>query len=101
MGGVQSPVLQAWSPTGSQAFDWGAHRSQALGLCARAAGPPIRVRIHPGFQVWAPRPLIRVHTHLWALGLCAQAACPLIWVGTDLGFRCVLGLLIWCSQVRG
>ena len=37
----------------------------------------------------------------WALGLCAQAAWSLIWVHTDLGFRCVLGLLIWCSHSRG
>ena len=63
--------------------------------------PLIQVHTHMGFQVWVPRPLIEVHAHPGALGLCAQAACPLIWVGTDLGFRCVLGLLIWCSQVRG
>ena len=35
----------------------------------------------PGLQVLAPRPLIGVHIY------------P--------GFRCVLGLLIWCSQSRG
>ena len=36
-----------------------------------------------------------------ALGVCAWAAWSLIWMGTYLGFRCVLGLLIWCSQSRG
>ena len=51
--------------------------------------------------MWAPRPLIGVHTYLGALSLCGQAAWLLIWVCTDLGFRCVLGLLIRCSQTRG
>ena len=52
MGDVQSQVLQAWLPVGSQAIDGVAHLSQALGLCARAA-----------------EPLIRVHTN-WASGVC-------------------------------
>ena len=40
---------------GPQATDWGMH---PLGHCesgAQAAGPLIRARAHPGFQVWAPR----------------------------------------------
>ena len=61
----------------------------------------IMVCTHPVFQVWAPRPLIGIRTDLGALGLCAQVAWSLIWVRTDLGFRCVLGLLIRCSQSRG
>ena len=73
----------------------------ALGLCNQAAEPLISVHTHPRFQVWAPRPLIGVHTYPGALCLCAQAAGPLIWVHTDLGFRCVLGLLLQCSQSRG
>ena len=36
----------------------------ALGLCTQAAGPLIRVRAHPGFQVWALRLLIWVRTTL-------------------------------------
>ena len=40
----------------------------------------IDVCAHVGFQVWAPRLLIGVRTHLGALGLCAQAARPFIWV---------------------
>ena len=51
-------------------------------MCGRlqAARPLIGVRTHPGLQVWVPR--------------------LLIWVHTDLGFRCLLGLLIQCSQSR-
>ena len=40
-----------------------------LGLWARAAGPLIRVCAHPGFQVWAPSPLILVHSNQ-ASGVC-------------------------------
>ena len=50
-------------PTGSQDVDQFVHRSQALGLCARAGKPLIRVHTHLVFQVLAPRPLTRVHTH--------------------------------------
>ena len=81
-----------------------------------AAGPLIRVRTHPGFQLWAPRILIGVHTHPGTLGLCVQAAADqgarpprVSGVGAqaaDLstrqpGFRCMLGLLIRRSQSRG
>ena len=31
-----------------------------LGLCTQGAGPLIRMRTHPGFQLWAPSPLIWV-----------------------------------------
>ena len=51
-------MLQAWLPTGSKAVDWGAHRSWALDLFTQVAGLLIRMCTHPGFQVWAPRPLI-------------------------------------------
>ena len=56
---------------------------------------------HLGLQVLAPRPLIGIHTYPGALSLCTQTAWPLIWMRIDLGFRCVLGLLIRCSQSRG
>ena len=59
------------------------------------------VHTHPGFQVWVPRLLMGVCTYPQALGLCAQASWSIIWVHTDLGFRCVLGFVIWCSQSRG
>ena len=81
MGGVQSLVLLAWSSIGSQAIDKGAHPPGVSGVGAQTAD-------------WG--------THLpGGLGLCAPAALLLIWVHTDLGFKCVLGLLIWCSQSRG
>ena len=67
----------------------------------QAARPLIGVRAHLGLQVWAPRPLIGVRPYLGALSLCGQAAWLLIWVCTDLGCRCVLGLLIPSSQSRG
>ena len=54
---------------GSLAADLCAHWSPALSLCTPAAGPLIRVRAHPGFQVWAPSPLIWVHTNR-ASGMC-------------------------------
>ena len=44
----------------SRPSDLGTHCSQAVGLCARAAKPLIRLRAHLGFQVWAPSPLICV-----------------------------------------
>ena len=40
-----------------------------LGLCNQAAGPLIRVHAHPGFQWWAPSPLIWVHANR-ASGVC-------------------------------
>ena len=43
----------------------------------------VRVRTHPGFQVWAPRPLIGVCTHPEALGLCTRAAWLLIRMCTN------------------
>ena len=51
------------------AADLGAHWSLALGLCARAGGPLIRMRTHAEFQVWEPRPLIWVRTNQ-ASGVC-------------------------------
>ena len=39
----------------------------AFCLCAQAAGPPIRLRAHPEFQLWAPSPLIWVLAS-WASG---------------------------------
>ena len=66
---------------GSQAIDRDVHPPGASGVGAQAADGG-------AFQ-------------LVALGLCAQAAGLLIWVRTDLVFRCVVGLFIWCSQSRG
>ena len=40
---------------GPQATDWGTHPLGHFGSGAQAAGPLIRARAHPGFQVWAPR----------------------------------------------
>ena len=74
-------MLQVWLPAAARLL---------IGVCT-----------HLGLQVWAPRLLIGVYTDWGALGPCAQAAGLLIRVHTDLGFRCVLGLLIWCSQSRG
>ena len=37
MGGVQSPVLQAWSRSGSQAIDWGVHLPKVSGVGSQAA----------------------------------------------------------------
>ena len=48
---------------GSRATDPGEHFSPALVLCAWGAGSLIRVRAHPGFQLWAPSPLIWVRTN--------------------------------------
>ena len=94
-------MFQACSPMGSQAIDGCAHPPGALGICAQVAGPLMGFGTQPGLQVWVPRLLIGVCPYLGALGLCAQAAWPLIWVLIDLGLRCVLGLLIQCSQSRG
>ena len=52
-------------------------------MCTWAARPLTRVHTLPRFQVWAPRLLIGVRTHMGALGLCAQAAGPVIGVYTD------------------
>ena len=75
----------------SRAADLGAHRSPVLGLRVQTANRLIRVRAHPGFQLWAPRPLIGVRAllgfHVWApsqliwvvptgLQVCAGAAYP-------------------------
>ena len=81
-GSCSELVLQGWLPAGSQAVDRVAHGSRALGLCTPAAGAMIRMCAHPGFHLWAPRPLIGVRTHPGALGLWAQAAWPLICVHT-------------------
>ena len=43
---------------GPQATDWGTHPLGHFGSGAQAAGPLIRAHAHPGFQVWAPSPLI-------------------------------------------
>ena len=45
---------------GPQATDWGTHPLGHFGSGAQAAGPLIRVRAHPEFQLWAPSPLIWV-----------------------------------------
>ena len=97
MGGVETLVLQAWLPAGSQAVDRGAHP--------------------PGVSVVDVDAADWVRT-IWASGVGAQATdqgghppegfgpvCPGSWA-TDLGahqlgFSCVLGLLIQCSQSRG
>ena len=46
---------------GPQATDWSTHPLGHFGSGAQAAGPLIRVRAYPEFQVWAPSPLIWVH----------------------------------------
>ena len=72
------------------------------GLCAQGLGGRCSVPGASGVVTcWAARPLIGVCTYRGSLGLWAQAAGLLIWVRMDLGFRCVLGLLIQCSQSRG
>ena len=40
---------------GPQATDWGTHPLGHFGTGTQAAGLLIRARVHPGFQVWAPR----------------------------------------------
>ena len=52
---------------GPQATDWGMHPLGHFGSGTQAARPLIRVCAHPGFQLWAPRLLIWVHTS-WASG---------------------------------
>ena len=54
VGGVQSLVFQAWSPTGSQAIDWVAQPIPGFGPMHRGSQTLIRVCTHPRFQVWAP-----------------------------------------------
>ena len=56
---------------GSRATDPGEHFSPALVLCAWGAGSLIRVRAHPGFQLWAPCLLIWV---------CANQSSGVCWV---------------------
>ena len=91
------PRFQVWAPRplievlahpgalglGTQAakpLTW-VHTDPHLWACVPGeAGPLIRLRVHPGFQLWAPSLLIELCTHL--------------------GFRCVLGLLILRSQSR-
>ena len=46
---------------GPQATDWGTRPLGHFGTGALAAGPLMRVRAHPEFQLWAPSPLIWVH----------------------------------------
>ena len=48
---------------------------------------------HSGFQVWAPRQLIMVHTYPVGLGLCAQAAGSLIRVRINLASGVCWGYL--------
>ena len=43
---------------GPQATDRGMHPLGHFGSGAQAAGPLIRARAHPEFQLWAPSPLI-------------------------------------------
>ena len=71
--------LSGRSPTGGfrcgpQATDWGTHPLGHFGSGAQAAGLLIRARAHPGFQVWAPSPVIWV----WASQalVSARAAFP-------------------------
>ena len=63
-GSCSELVLQVWLPAGSQAVDRVAHGSPALGMCTPAAGAMFRVGAHPGFHLWAPRPMIGVRAHL-------------------------------------
>ena len=48
----------------------------------------IRVHAHPGFQVWAPRPLIGVRTHGGTLGLAPRQLGHLSGLALTWGFRC-------------
>ena len=86
-GSCSEPMLQVWSPPGSQAVNGVAQRSQALGLCPGAAQLLIYVGTHSRFQVLAPRPLIEVHAHPGTLCLCAQAARLLIRAHAHPGFQ--------------
>ena len=79
MGVVQSPVLQVWSPLGSQAIDRVAWPIRGFGPVCRGSQLLIQVRIHPGFQLWVSSLLIWVHAN-------QASACP--------------GLLILHSQSR-
>ena len=45
---------------GPQATDWGTRPLGHFGSGAQAAGPLIRARAHPEFQLWAPSQLIWV-----------------------------------------
>ena len=45
---------------GPQATDWGMRPLGHFGSGAQAAGPLIRARAHPEFQLWAPSQLIWV-----------------------------------------
>ena len=54
VGGVQSLVFQAWSPTGSQAIDRVAQPIPIFGPMDQGSQPLIHVRTHPRFQVWVP-----------------------------------------------
>ena len=58
-------MLPGHAPTrgfrcGPQATDWGTHPLGHFGSGSQAAGPFIRARAHPEFQLWAPSPLIWV-----------------------------------------
>ena len=60
-------LLIRHSPTWSfryrpRATDWGTQPLGHFGSDAQAAGLLIRVRAHPGFQLWAPSLLIWVRT---------------------------------------
>ena len=48
----------------------------------------IRVHAHPGFQVWAPRPLIGVRTHWGTLGLVPRKMGRLSGLTLTRGFMC-------------
>ena len=51
---IRAPTYRGFR-CGPQATDWGMHPLEHFGTGAQAAGPLIRARSHPGFQVWAPR----------------------------------------------
>ena len=75
-------MLPGHAPTrgfrcGPQATDWGTHPLGHFGSGSQAAGPFIRARAHPEFQLWAPSPLIWVRASglkvsTWAVFPCSQ-----------------------------
>ena len=75
MGGIQSPVLQEWSPVGSQAVDQCVHPPRASGVGAQATD----WAVHPpgGFGSVRPGSLADdLGAHQPGLQVCAGAAYP-------------------------
>ena len=72
----------------------GLHTCPGLWACApRAAGSLIRVHPHPGFQVWAPRPVIRYAPT--RLQVYAEAAYPVFTVQGLRGWESKRPPLLW------